>query len=689
MTLPKIGRYNIAAELGKGAMGVVYKATDPNIGRTVAIKTTRLDAHGIDAKNLLQRFKNEARSAGTLNHPNIVTIYDAGEQDGVFYIAMEYIEGETLHALLSQHRSLPVERVIEIVRQVCAGLDYAHAHGVIHRDVKPANIMLAASGSVKVMDFGIAKAGGTMTATGQVLGTPNYMSPEQVKGKPVDGRSDLFSVGVLLYEMLTGEKPFDGQNITTIIYKIVSENPIPPRELDVTIHPGLSAVVTKALAKAPEERYQTGAALVADLENYKSFGSEAGATQVLSTAALGAAGDRTIVTPAPAPAGPSAPDAVATAAVAARASTPATSAAAMPHAPAPAKPPTRTMPGKGLNPGVLAGIVVLLLIAAIAGWRVHRRHQQQAQESGATQAPPAVQEPAPQPPPPPAAETATTPAETPTPATTAAPEPPPQAPTPRAASKSKAKAAAVPPAPVPQPSPVSPEALSTGTVHVTSTPPGASVTIDGSGSFVTPFDSPPLKAGTHSFIVSKLGWSTVQRKFDVVAGKATSLDVSLAVSGAVVEVQSDPPGAAILLDEQPTNKFTPARLAVPQGEHKIRLRMEGYKDENTVIQLAEGQTFSLSPKLAPAKASKLRRLFGGGGSPEDMGTLEVTTRPSGAHVTLNNAAVAQTTPAKVAAKPGKYDLAIILPGYKAVHRTVEIEKGKTLGVDEVLVKEKP
>jgi serine/threonine-protein kinase len=689
MTLPKIGRYNIAAELGKGAMGVVYKATDPNIGRTVAIKTTRLDAHGIDAKNLLQRFKNEARSAGTLNHPNIVTIYDAGEQDGVFYIAMEYIEGETLHALLSQHRSLPVERVIEIVRQVCAGLDYAHAHGVIHRDVKPANIMLAASGSVKVMDFGIAKAGGTMTATGQVLGTPNYMSPEQVKGKPVDGRSDLFSVGVLLYEMLTGEKPFDGQNITTIIYKIVSENPIPPRELDVTIHPGLSAVVTKALAKAPEERYQTGAALVADLENYKSFGSEAGATQVLSTAALGAAGDRTIVTPAPAPAGPSAPDAVATAAVAARASTPATPAAAMPHAPAPAKPPTRTMPGKGLNPGVLAGIVVLLLIAAIAGWRVHRRHQQQAQESAATQAPPAVQEPAPQPPPPPTAETATTPAETPTPATTAAPEPPLQAPTPRAASKSKAKAAAVPPAPVPQPSPVSPEALSTGTVHVTSTPPGASVTIDGSGSFVTPFDSPPLKAGTHSFIVSKLGWSTVQRKFDVVAGKATSLDVSLAVSGAVVEVQSDPPGAAILLDEQPTNKFTPARLAVPQGEHKIRLRMEGYKDENTVIQLAEGQTFSLSPKLAPAKASKLRRLFGGGGSPEDMGTLEVTTRPSGAHVTLNNAAVAQTTPAKVAAKPGKYDLAIILPGYKAVHRTVEIEKGKTLGVDEVLVKEKP
>ena len=284
---------------------------------------------------------------------------------------MEYIEGETLHGLLSQHRSLPVEKVIDIVRQVCAGLDYAHAHGVIHRDVKPANIMLAASGAVKVMDFGIAKAGGTVTATGQVLGTPNYMSPEQVKGKPIDGRSDLFSVGVLLYEMLTGEKPFDGQNVTTIIYKIVSENPIPPRELDVTIDPGLSAVVTKALAKAPDERYQTGAELVADLANYKSLGSESGATQLIS-----AAGDRTIVTPAPPPTRPPAP-----------------------LAPAPPSPTVQQASAPGMNMRVLVGVVVLLLIAALVAWRVYRRHQQQGQEAAATQSLPAVQQPAAAPPP--------------------------------------------------------------------------------------------------------------------------------------------------------------------------------------------------------------------------------------------------------------------------------------------------
>jgi len=676
MTLQNIGRYTITGELGKGAMGVVYKATDPNIGRTVAIKTTRLDAHGLDTEDLLRRFRNEARAAGTLNHPNIVTIYDAGEQEGVFYIAMEYIEGETLHGLLSQHRSLPVEKVIDIVRQVCAGLDYAHAHGVIHRDVKPANIMLAASGAVKVMDFGIAKAGGTVTATGQVLGTPNYMSPEQVKGKPIDGRYDLFSVGVLLYEMLTGEKPFDGQNVTTIIYKIVSENPIPPRELDVTIHPGLSAVVTKALAKAPDERYQTGAALVADLTSYKSFGSESGATQLVSTAAFPAAGDRTVVRPAPPPAGLAAPAA------------PVAAAALAPAPPSPTV--VRVSSAPGMNMRVLAGVVVLLLIAALTAWRVYRRHQQPGQEAAATQALPALQQPAAAPPPAPPAETATAPAAPPeTPSAEATPAPEPPQPAPRSASKPKAKTAAVPPTPAPQPVPAA-DAAGTGTVHVTSTPLGATVTIDGSGAFVTPLDSPPLKAGTHAFSVSKLGWSTVQRRLDVVAGKATNLDVSLAVSGAIVELQSDPPGAAILVDEKPTNKFTPARLAVPQGEHKIRLRMEGFKDENTVVTLAEGQTLSLSPKLAPAKGSKLKRLFkGGGGSPENMGTLEVTTHPDGAHITLNDAAAPETTPARVAAKPGKYDLAIILPGYKTVHRTVEIEKGKTLGVDEVLEKEKP
>src|SRR5438477_2363186 len=282
MSLEKVGRYEVISELGRGAMGVVYKALDPTIGRTVALKTMRVDVHGLETEDVFRRFKNEARAAGVLNHPNIVTIYDAGEQDGMFYLALEFIEGTTLHSLLAEKRALSPEEIIQLSQQVCKGLDYAHSNGIIHRDIKPANTMITGNGTVKIMDFGIAKAGGGMTSTGQVLGTPNYMSPEQVKGKPLDGRSDLFSLGVVLYEMATGEKPFVGQNVTTIIYKIVHENPIPPRDLDVTIHPGLSAVITKTLAKSPDERYQLGAELAHDLANYKSAGTNLNGTAVMS-----------------------------------------------------------------------------------------------------------------------------------------------------------------------------------------------------------------------------------------------------------------------------------------------------------------------------------------------------------------------------------------------------------------------
>src|SRR4051812_43752641 len=297
----KIGRYEIQGELGRGAMGVVYKALDPNIGRTVALKTMRLDVHGADEEEILKRFKHEAKLAGVLNHPNVVTIYDAGEDQGVFYIAMEFVEGVTLQTLLHQQRVIPAQLMLEVTKQICPAMDFAHKRGIIHRDIKPANIMLTSSGGAKIMDFGIAKAEGGLTSAGQVLGTPAYMSPEQVRGKTLDGRSDLFSYGVCLYEMVTGEKPFTGQNVTTIIYKIMNEQPVPPRELDITIHPGLSEVVTKALSKNPDERYQSGKELAQALEAYKDFGSNAEKTQVLSsmaaeTASMPAAQDAQAVT---------------------------------------------------------------------------------------------------------------------------------------------------------------------------------------------------------------------------------------------------------------------------------------------------------------------------------------------------------------------------------------------------------
>ncbi|MGZ3459565.1 MAG: serine/threonine protein kinase, partial [Archangium sp.] len=278
------GRFNILEPIGVGGMGRVYRAQQTLLDRVVALKV--LNPHFPTSKDpgFQKRFLREASLTSKLRHPNTVTVIDYGQtDDGIFYIAMEYIQGQTLQELLKLG-TLPVEKVIDVVRQACAGLDYASARGIIHRDIKPANIMIMPDGTVKIMDFGIAKSAGTgMTSTGQVLGTPNYMSPEQVKGRTLDGRSDLFSLGVVLYEMLTGERPFTGDNVTTIIYKIVNEQPPAPRELDANVHPGLSAVVMKALAKNRDERYQKGADLANDLVNHAKIGADATAqTSALS-----------------------------------------------------------------------------------------------------------------------------------------------------------------------------------------------------------------------------------------------------------------------------------------------------------------------------------------------------------------------------------------------------------------------
>jgi serine/threonine-protein kinase len=275
-TIAKAGRYEILGELGRGAMGVVYRAVDPVIGRNVAVKTIRLteEGTGLTRPELLSRFQTEARAAGLLTHPNIVVVYDAGEEDGLYYITMELVVGKSLQAVFDGGDAFPVSRIIRILEQTCSALQFAHERNVIHRDIKPANLMLTADDTVKVTDFGTAKIlqFGTVQQTTHVMGTPSYMSPEQVKGRPVDGRTDIFSLGVVLYEMLTGEKPFPGQSITTVIYKIVNEDPIPPRQLNPSIHPGLNEIVMRALAKDPEVRYQNCREMLEDLRNYRALG---------------------------------------------------------------------------------------------------------------------------------------------------------------------------------------------------------------------------------------------------------------------------------------------------------------------------------------------------------------------------------------------------------------------------------
>jgi len=300
-TLVKAGRYDLREELGRGAMGVVYKGFDPTIGRNVAVKTLRLTeaGTGLTREELIGRFQTEARAAGLLTHPNIVVIYDAGEEDGLFYITMEFVEGRSLQSLIDAQQTFPVSRVLKLMEQVCSALDFAHQHSVVHRDIKPANLMLTSDDIIKITDFGTAKILQFGTAqTAHVMGTPSYMSPEQVKGKPVDGRSDIFSLGVILYELTTGEKPFPGQNITTVIYKIINEEPIPPRSLDSAIHPGLSAVITRALAKDPAARYQSCSELLAALKNYHDV---AGPDATMRVAAQGSAAAQKGMRPAAQP----------------------------------------------------------------------------------------------------------------------------------------------------------------------------------------------------------------------------------------------------------------------------------------------------------------------------------------------------------------------------------------------------
>lgn len=267
----KIGRYEILGELGHGAMGIVYKAQDPKIGRTVAIKTLSAAGLGADMDQYRARFLVEAKSAGRLNHPNIVAVHDVtDDEQGRPCLVLEFVEGTTLDRLVMEEQ-VPLTRLLELVAQIARALAYAHANGIIHRDVKPANIMVTRAGQAKLSDFGIAKLEGTsMTIAGQVMGTPAFMSPEQCTGTGVDHRSDIFSLGAVLYTLSSGEKPFPGDTFTTVAYKVVHTVPVPVRELNPGLPEQLDAILGRCLAKGKDQRYSSADVLASDIEILRS-----------------------------------------------------------------------------------------------------------------------------------------------------------------------------------------------------------------------------------------------------------------------------------------------------------------------------------------------------------------------------------------------------------------------------------
>jgi len=675
MSLQTVGRYEITGELGRGAMGVVYKALDPTIGRTVALKTMRLDVHGLDAQEMVRRFQNEARAAGVLNHPNIVTIYDAGEQDGIFYIAMEFIEGTTLHELLAEKRVLATEEVLQLTRQICRGLDYAHSNGIVHRDIKPANIMITGNGTVKIMDFGIAKSGGQVTNTGQVLGTPNYMAPEQVKGRQLDGRSDLFSLGVILYEMLTGEKPFVGQNVTTIIYKIVNENPITPRDLDVTVHPGLSAIVTKALAKAPDDRYQTGADLVRDLENYKLAGPvRTGSTSAITPAP--AAPEKTLVLPLRVVAGN-------TARVAGAAAAP-----ALAKKPVPVKRPTTAILSSKRSVLMATIVTIVVLGSAMGGYAYHRtqvKMRQLAEEAKKKEAQAAAREPI----------AIAIPAPTPVPKEEIAPDTTVKFfPTKKSAAAPKSA-----PAPAPFKATSSPNKVfvAQSELKLLSQPDSAKVEIDGwsEPNWVTPFTASHLAAGTHTIVFSKSGYLQQTKSVESVAGKSIDVSAQLVPAVSTIVVTSNPQGANVWVDGKDSGLTTPTQLTVEKGFHKVTVRKAGFKEMSMEDTVAEGQTMSFSPVLLSTNVqpedgkspNPLRRFFGTDTIPEGKGLVHIRTNPEGATILVDGKAAPKKTNARWPADPGVYSIVLQMSGYKPVHRNIKVQKGKVVNIDELLEKQ--
>jgi beta-lactam-binding protein with PASTA domain/predicted Ser/Thr protein kinase len=305
------GRYRIIRKLGAGGMANVYLAEDQELGRRVAIKILD-DRHAAD-DSFIERFRREAKNAAGLSHPNIVSIYDRGEAEGTYYIAMEYLSGRSLKELIVGRGPTPIRIAIDYTRQILAALGFAHRNGIVHRDIKPHNVVVDADGRLKVTDFGIARSGASqMTEVGSIIGTAQYLSPEQARGAPVDQRSDVYSVGIVLYEMLTGKVPFTGETPLEIAMKHLSEVPVPPSEVRSDVPEDLDLVVLRALAKDPEDRYQTAEEMDADLARIQRGLSVSSETTDAATAVLagaGISGAPTIIAPRPTQVAPPQPPA--------------------------------------------------------------------------------------------------------------------------------------------------------------------------------------------------------------------------------------------------------------------------------------------------------------------------------------------------------------------------------------------
>jgi serine/threonine-protein kinase len=595
----KIDRYEILEPIGFGAMGAVYKAFDPIIKRPVAVKTIRLDIPpgSPDHRAFLERFTQEARTAGRLSHPNVVTLYDVGHtEENLPWLAMEYVDGHTVAELLQGERLKP-EVVIGLVSQIASAIDYAHAEGVVHRDIKPSNVIVYSGEKVKVTDFGIAKLmDADATHSGLMMGTPSYMSPEQAMGEDLDGRTDIFSLGVVAFEMLSGRQPFPGNNVTSILYKLVHSDPVQPDDLEVLglLPDKWHQVFSRVLAKNPKDRYPSAAAFVQDLELCLGswFGALEGETVVLrDPLRLGGAGSEETLAVAPTPAIPPPAAREEETRIVTQAYEPPTAELLRPAS---------GLSEAGTQPAEEAGFeeTIADLVPDVertlyAGPGVDARIG-----VGATD------------------ETVVAPSAG-APAMTVTIRKPPS---PRtlllalgisfvvgaaALALLLRQGSGEPPVEAPPEAP-EPVAVATGNIHVTTKPPGARVFVDGVERGVAPLDVDlalglyRVRVESEGFLPAELGAELTEQ-----SPRAT-LDVSLEPQPraapppqkpAYLRIRSTPPGAQVSIDGRDLGKTPLDRVEVEPGQRAVRIVQEGYVPWEDSVRARAGRTESIEALL--------------------------------------------------------------------------------------------
>lgn len=618
------GRYETVRELGKGSMGVVYQAHDPQIDRTVALKVLRQDRNTSEA--FVRRFIKEAKAIGRLSHPNIVTVYDAGEDQGTIYIAMEFLEGRPLNELI-QERQFNFDEILSIGIQVAETLDYAHGKGVVHRDIKPSNIVIQPKGLVKITDFGIAHiedpSATLQTQDGEILGTPAYMSPEQVLGRTVDGRSDLFSLGVILYELSTGKRPFgrEGKTLATLFNEIVHSHPVEPAQVNADLDPRLSGIIMKCLSKEPGERYPSGDAVAGALRDCLRHEQSSEATVI-------------------------------------------------------APPPPAVQKKKGKTHVPLLALLLLVILAGSAYFMVpgvlddaRQKLEQMFRAKPPPQAMALLQLKSS---PPEARVTINGESRGRTPLEL---ELPPGRYAVKASLPGHGDWAGEVSLDEARPYPVQMELrrlAELAFVKFESKPPGAQVFVNGAPEGKTPVGL-ELPLGDHTVRLVLSGFKDWEQRISLHESKEYPVSADMAPVAearlATLKVDTAPAGVAIYVDDEMRGR-SPIEVSLPLGKHLVRMRQDGYMDWVDVVQLNEEKGYPLQVELKPVKV---------------QADLNVTTIPQGADVSVDGKLEGKS-PIVVKLPSGRRSVRISLDGYQEWTDVVLLEDGKETPL-EVTLKE--